>query len=242
MTSFRERIRNSSREKQSKIVLALDFSGPVDSRIIRAKRVLQITKGSIAAVKVNHHLILPFGLEGLTEIIDTCRNEDLPLIADLKLNDIEATNLNVVESLFERGFDAVIANPFVGYEDGLGKAIERIHALAGGILLLVYMSHRGAMEGYGLRLEGGEYLYTLFAKRARDWGADGVIVSAKSRDMMENTRAIVGKECLIFSPGVGAQGGAPVDVSASIADFLIVGRTIVDSPEPRDVVKGLNSN
>ena len=42
----------------------------------------------------------------------------LPLIADIKLNDIESTNLDAVELLFADGVDAVIANPFVGVRGG----------------------------------------------------------------------------------------------------------------------------
>ena len=239
MASFSQRIRASAKTNRSRVVLALDFSGPYDSRLVRAKGVLAATMDHIAAVKVNHHLLLPFGLEGLKDVVATCRNQSLPLIADLKINDIESTNLNVVDSLMSYGFDAVIANPFVGREEGLGKVIERVHAGHGGILFLVYMSHRGAEEGYGLRLEGGEPLYRLFAKRARDWGADGVVVSSKSAEKISETRKIVGDGCLILAPGVGAQGGdARVGASAG-ADFMIVGRSITEAPDPRKALLGL---
>jgi orotidine-5'-phosphate decarboxylase len=240
LNSFKERIAASAKEHRSRIVLALDLSGPLDSRIPRAERVLDLTKGAIAAVKMNHHLLLPFGLDGVSGLIRTCRDNRLPLIADLKLNDIESTNMNVVESLLGAGFDAVIANPIVGFREGLSAPIERIHALGGGILLLVYMSHQGADEGYDLRLEGGVPLYRLFAERAKEWGADGVIVSAKSRDRIEETRGIVGKDCLIFSPGLGAQGASLRDVPSIGADFLIVGRTIIDSHEPAATLQDLS--
>ncbi len=231
MRNFRERILRSSGEKKSRIVLALDFSDSYESRLRHAGRVLRETTDHIAAVKVNHHLLLPYGLRGIRGIVTTCRDAGLPLIADLKVNDIESTNLNIVESLFSYGFDAVIANPFVGRAEGLGKAIDRIHQLDGGVILLVYMSHKGAREGYSLRLKGGEPLYRVFARRARSWGADGVVVSAKSAAKIMETRAIVGKKCLIFSPGVGVQGGR-AGVGTSGADFLIVGRSITQSAHP----------
>ncbi len=232
MTSFNGRIRTRADKSKSGVVLALDISEPYKSRLARAEQVLEATKLRIAAVKVNHHLLLPFGLEGLRNVISTCRQEGLPLIADLKLNDIESSNLNVVDSLLAYGFDAVIANPFVGKEEGLGRVVERLHSRDGGILLLVYMSHKGAAEGYSLRLEGGEPIYRVFAKRARDWKADGVVVSAKSGDMIAETREIVGKDCLIFSPGIGAQGGDAKRSTGTGADFLIVGRSITESPDP----------
>ena len=240
MTTFRESILSSTASNKSKIVLALDFSGAYDQRLDRAEEVLKVTRHGIAAVKVNHHLLLPFGLRGIQGIVQNCRRDGLPLIADLKINDIESTNLNIVEALFDFGFSAVIANPFVGREEGLGKVVERVHSRGGGILFLVYMSHKGAEEGYALRLEGGEPLYRVFAERARDWKADGVIVSAKTSDKIAETRKIIGRECLIFSPGVGVQGGHPPTGSSLGADYLIVGRSITESADPGKALRDLN--
>ena len=230
--SFKEKLQKSAERNQSKIVLALDFAEPYERRLRRAQEVLGATKNAVAAVKVNHHLLLPYGLVGLKPIVDVCKDQGLPLIADLKLNDIEATNLNVADSLVDFGFDAMIANPFVGREEGLGVVVERLHTRGAGMILLVYMSHKGAGEGYGLRLEGGEPLYKVFAMRARDWGADGVVVSAKSPDIISETREIVGTSCLVFSPGIGAQGGDAKSGAARGADFVIVGRSITESSEP----------
>jgi orotidine-5'-phosphate decarboxylase len=236
---FRERILTSSKRRNSRVVLNLDFWDPYETRLERAVKVLDATKELVAAVKINHHLILPYGLEGLKGVIETCHKEQLPLIADLKMNDIESTNLNITDSLLAYGFDAVIANPFVGRDEGLGRVLERLHSKGAGVLLLVYMSHRGAEEGYTLRLEGGEPVYRLFARRASEWGADGVIVSAKSADRITETRRIVGRDCLIFSPGVGAQGGDAKSGLKAGADFLLVGRSITESSDPAKFIRGL---
>jgi len=193
----------------------------------------------VAAVKLNHHLLLPFGLEGLREVISDCKAKCLPIIADLKMNDIESTNLNIADSLLSYGVDAVIANPFVGKEEGLGEVIRELHRRGGGILLLVYMSHRGAREGFALRIEGGTPLYMVFAERAKEWRADGVVVSAKSPEIIRETRNTVGKRCLIFAPGIGVQGGAKA--SATVADFMIVGRSITEAADPARVLRKLNS-
>ena len=238
--TFRERMLLSAEKHGSKIVLALDISGPYETRLKRAEQVLSATKGWVAAVKVNHHLLLPSGLRGLEPLIDACRRERLPLIADIKLNDIESTNLNAAQSLLDFGFDALIANPFVGKEEGLGEVIRRMHEKGGGVILLVYMSHRGAVEGYGLRGETGEPLFRTFAARARDWGADGVLVSAKTVDKIKETRGIVGGDCMIFSPGIGAQGGDVASGGGEGADFIIVGRSVTESPDPVRSLRGLS--
>jgi len=213
-------------------------AGPFEGRLARAERVLEATLDRVAAVKLNHHLLLPFGLEGLSGVISSCKSMKVPLIADLKLNDIESTNLNAADSLLSYGVDAVIANPFVGKEEGLGEVVKRMHGRDGGILLLVYMSHRGAGEGYGLKTDGGAPLYRMFAERARDWGADGVVVSARSPEIIREARRIVGEACLIFAPGAGAQGGALEPAPG--ADFTIVGRSITEAPDPAGALRKLN--
>jgi orotidine-5'-phosphate decarboxylase len=228
----------SAAKHGSRIVLALDVSGPYETRVKRAEKVLDSTEDAVAAVKLNQHLLLPFGLAGVRGLVERCRDDGLPVIADLKLNDIEATNLDAVRSLFDHGFDAVIANPFVGREEGLGGAVEYVHQRGGGILFLVYMSHRGAGEGYGLEV-GGEPMYKVFARRAKDWGADGVIVSAKDVRKIEEVRRIVG-ESLIFSPGVGAQGGDVGLGDGQGSDFVIVGRALTEAADPAAVLRGLN--
>lgn len=239
MKRFNERMLGSARKRNSRFVLALDLWDPYEKRLERAEEVLSEVEDLVAAVKLNHHLILPYGLRGLGPIIEHCKRLGLPLIADLKMNDIEATNLNIVDSLSSYGIDAVIANPFVGKDEGLGKVIERVHSRGGGVLLLVYMSHRGATEGYSLRTEDGETLYRVFAERARDWEADGVVVSAKDPSKIGEVREIVGKDCLIFSPGVGAQGGDLKTGAGSGADFVIVGRAITEAADPASALRGM---
>ncbi|MDG6901141.1 MAG: orotidine 5'-phosphate decarboxylase [Nitrososphaerota archaeon] len=239
MTGFRDRMLRSSSSRGSRVILNLDLWDPVESRLSRAEHILRATKEGIAGVKLNHHLLLPYGLRGLEGILELCHEEALPLVADLKVNDIESTNLNIVDSLFEFGFDALIVNPIVGRQEGLGGVLERAHSEDNGVIFLVYMSHKGASEGYELRLEGGKPLYRVFAERARDWGADGVIVSAKSTERMRETRGIVGRDCLIFSPGVGAQGGDARAGLAAGADFVLVGRAITEAPDPSKALSEL---
>ena len=237
--TFRSKMLESAERRKSRVVLALDFSDPYDRRLDRAQKVLDATKGKVAAVKLNHHLLLPYGLMGIDGIVRVCKQERLPLIADLKMNDIESTNVNVVDSLLAFGFDAVIANPFVGKEEGLGKVVGMLHQREAGIILLVYMSHAGAPEGYGLVANTGEPMYRIFARRAREWGADGVVVSAKDVAKIDETRRIVGGDCLIFSPGIGPQGGDAQSGAGRGSDFVIVGRSVTEAPDPLRTLREL---
>lgn len=238
---FRESLLSSSKKHSSRVVIGLDLKGDPGTRVSRGAALVRLLGEELAGVKVTYHLLLPGGLNGLSELLGVCSEMGLPVIADVKLNDIESTNLEAVDLLFSGGIDAVIANPFVGAEEGLSGVIAEARRRGKGVLLLVYMSHAGAKEGYGLAV-GGEPLYLEFARRVRDWGADGAIVSAKSHSIIREVRAIIRPDQIILSPGVGAQGGVG-DRSLLDAgtDYAIVGRSIVESSDPRSALRALNT-
>jgi orotidine-5'-phosphate decarboxylase len=215
------------------------MTGDPMTRPERASALLEKLGDRVAGVKLNFHIILPRGLAGLAPITGVCARKGLPLIADIKLNDIESTNVETTNLLFENGFDAVIANPFVGREEGLSKVISNAGRSGKGVILLVYMSHAGAAEGYGLKVDGEE-LFVTFAKRARDWGADGAIVSSKSLSIIRRVREILGPGQLILSPGVGVQGGKADEAMTAGTDFAIVGRSIIEAGDPGEALAAFN--
>jgi orotidine-5'-phosphate decarboxylase len=237
--SFGERIRSSSERHDSRIILALDLTGDPLTRADRAASTIGLLGDHIAAVKLNFHVLLPAGLQGIVKVASACTAKSLPLIADIKLNDIESTNLEAARFLFENGFDAIIANPFVGAKEGLSAVIAKAHESGRGIILLVYMSHAGAAEGYGLDV-GGEPLYLKFAERAREWGADGAIVSSKSLDVIRQVRRTLDPEQLIISPGIGVQGGDGRKALEAGMDYAIVGRSIIEATDPAAALTEFN--
>lgn len=236
---FGDQLRTSSERHRSRIILALDLTGDPQTRAERAAALVETLGDEVAGVKLNFHVILPAGLTGTARIARVCSRKKLPLIADIKLNDIESTNLETTKLLFEGGFDGVIANPFVGREEGLSKVVSGAKRAGKGTILLVYMSHAGAGEGYGLKV-GREPLYVEFAKRVRDWDADGAIVSAKSTAIIKRVRAILKPEQLILSPGVGFQGGDAERAIRAGTDYVIVGRSIIEAPDPLAALEGFN--
>jgi orotidine-5'-phosphate decarboxylase len=158
-------------------------------------------------------------------------------IMDAKVNDIGNTNQVIAEYYFAAGFDAIIANPFVGWEEGMKPLFEVAKRSNRGVILLTYMSHRGAIEGYGQNTTDAETgakipQYVAFARRALAWGADGVVVGATVPQKIAEVKTILQDKVDIYSPGVGAQGGAAETAIKAGADYLIVGREIANSPDP----------
>lgn len=229
----------SERRRGSRVVLALDVVEENPERVFsRSISVLREVHEYICAVKINYHLILPLALfNGVKKIIGLAKELSLPTIADCKANDIGSTNRIIAENYFRAGFDALVANPFIGWEDGLQPIFEVAEKMGGGVILLVYMSHRAAWEGYGQKVYDPisgrvKPQYIILAERALSWGADGVIVGATYPEKIREVYGILGSSIPIYSPGVGAQGG---DVDAAVSagsHYLIVGRSIVDAKSP----------
>ncbi len=240
--SFKAKIQEAAKSKNSRLVLALDFPFEVavnrDKILGKAQKVLKAVHPYVCAVKINHHLTLPLGtFDGVQELVGQIRDKGMIAIMDAKVNDIGNTNQIIAEYYFAAGFDAIIANPFVGWEEGLRPLFDVSKRLNRGVILLTYMSHKGASEGYGQTIidpETGQQIpqYVSFARKASKWGADGVVVGATVPQKIAEVKQILGEKVLIYSPGVGAQGGAAEKAIKAGAKYLIVGREITNSDDP----------
>ncbi|MEM3427092.1 MAG: orotidine 5'-phosphate decarboxylase [Nitrososphaerales archaeon] len=231
--SFKERLAEASLSHKSRLVLALDLSVEDQTLLDSALKVIGLVGDEFAALKINYHLLLPLALKDIMCIVKDAHKKGLQTIADLKLNDISSTNLAVLKVLQQAQFDALIVNPIVGYRDALQQTIDEAHKVRMGVIFLTYMSHKGASEGYGLRLKtpsSMKPLYTLFAERAIKWGADGLIVGATKPKIIREVAKLTHNTLPIFSPGVGKQGGSALEALKAGATYLIVGRSILDSP------------
>jgi orotidine-5'-phosphate decarboxylase len=245
--SFRARMEQTAKKKESNIVLALDFpfEQPESHKalLVKAEHVLEAACPYICVAKFNHHLVLPLGaFGGVQKLVEEAHDLGLMTIMDCKVNDIGSTNQVIAEYYYAAGFDALIANPFIGWEEGLKPIFDVASRLQRGIILLVYMSHKAAAEGYGqiiYDLETGEKMpqYISFARKALKYGADGAVVGATYPERIREVHKIVGEEVPIYSPGIGAQGGTAQPAMKAGARYLIVGREITLAENPADAAK-----
>lgn len=244
--SFKLEMNCSLRERCSNLILALD-TPPNQPRHLLSQSMKVLTKAHpyVCAVKINHHLVLPLGLfDGVQKIIQFAHSQGLPTIMDCKINDIGSTNRVIAEHYYKAGFDAVIANPFVGWDEGLQPVFEVAKQMGKGVILLVYMSHKSAEEGYGqtvldLKTKKQVSQYRVFAEKAISWKADGAVVGATYPDKIREVHAILENDVPIYSPGIGAQGGDIDSAMKAGARYLIVGRTVMLAADPVKTLKGI---
>lgn len=238
-------MKESAEKKKSRIILALDFPHSENHKqlLSRSLRVLDSAAPYICAVKMNRQLVLPLGLfDGVQTIVNHAHELGLPTIMDAKINDIGSTNRAIAEYYYDAGFDAVIASSFVGWEEGLQSVFEVARSMNRGVIVLVYMSHKGAVEGYGQMVQDPKTKrlvpqYRIFAEKALQWNADGAVVGATYPSKIREVRAILKDSVPIYSPGVGAQGGEAEASLEAGASYLIVGRVIVEAENPAKIAE-----
>jgi orotidine-5'-phosphate decarboxylase len=199
-----------------KIILALDETDPV-----KAKAIAKSVAPYVAAVKVNYPLALSAGLGIVTELA-----KDAYVLCDFKIADIPNTNRLIVEQAVKAGAGGVICHAFTG-DDSVRACVEA--ARGKDIFVVTEMSHPG-----GKRFT--QPLADELAKIAVEAGAAGVIAPATRPERIAVIRKLVGS-LKILSPGVGAQGGSAGDALRAGADYVIVGRSIYQSPDPAAAAK-----
>ncbi len=204
---------------ENRIVVAID-SQEKHRAIDLAKNI----SDEIFAIKVNWPLILEEGHSIISKLSAFSK-----VICDFKVADIPNTNRLIAEKVHKDGAFAIIAHSVVG-EDSL-RAISQVSDDLK-LISVVSMSHPGAES----------FLNPLSDKlieNARKVNSYGLIAPGNNTKFISHIKALdTGMK--IFSPGIGVQGGDPVDAIVAGTDYVIIGRSIYLAEKPQDVVADIN--
>jgi orotidine-5'-phosphate decarboxylase len=239
MATFKTRLFQISKTN-GKVILANDYDLSVKNLESKTIQNIKELHPFLCGIKLNFHLLLPLGGKEILKINKTAHRYGLQTIADIKLNDIGNTNRVTAEHLWNLGFDAVIANPIMGL-DSLKNLVKSAHKNEKGVITLCHMSAPEAKLSYDMEITMGkkQQLYQLFLNWAITAKVDGIVVGATFPKIIQYCSKKAGKNLSIFSPGVGIQGGSASEVISSGTNYLIVGRTILNSKNPIQVAKEL---
>ena len=241
MTNFKTRIKQIAKKK-GRVILANDYASSNKLEEKTIKNIKTLNK-YLCGLKFNFHLLLPLGAKEIIKINKLAHQYGLQTIADIKLNDIGNTNKITTETLWSLGFDAVIVNPIMG-PNSLKKLITLAHKKSKGVITLCHMSAPEAKLSYDMQVKFGQTkkqkrLYQLFLNWSILHKADGIIVGATFPEIIKYCDKKINGRLNIYSPGIGIQGGNVTKVLSSGTDFLIVGRTILNSKNPVSITKQL---
>ena len=242
MTKFSDRIKKSA--KTSPIILANDYDPKTPNIESKTLKNIKLLSDYLCGIKINFHLLLQLDKKQILKINNTAHDSGLQCIADIKLNDIGNTNIITTENLWNMGFDAVIVNPIMG-KKSLKNLVELSHKKNKGVISLCHMSAPEAKLSYELEIKNrskNQQLYQLFLDWALSTHVDGIIVGATYPKIISYCKKSVRGKLSLFAPGIGTQGGSPSKAKKLGSDYLIVGRTILNSKNPLKTTKDLVSD
>ena len=217
-----------SLDARERLIVALDVSS-----VAAAEAMVARLGESVWFYKIGYQLAFAGGLPFAAGLIGAGKQ----VFLDLKLHDIGNTVIKGVESVAELGatFLTVHAYPQTMKAAAEGKRGSRLRILAVTVLTS-YDDADLAAAGYELNVRE---LAAARAAQARDIGIDGLVCSAEEAASL---RDIVGARMVLVTPGIRPAGSATGDQKRIMtparaidagADFLVVGRPVVEARDPR---------
>jgi orotidine-5'-phosphate decarboxylase len=215
-------------EPRDRLILALDVP-----TVAAAQALVERVGNSVGIYKIGYQLAYAGGLP----FAETLARAGKRVFLDLKLHDIGNTVAKGVESVARMGasFLTVHAFPQTMKAAVEAKAGSNLKILA----VTVLTSYDDAdLAAAGYELSVGE-LVAARAEQARDIGVDGIVCSAEEAAVL---RPIIGAGMALVTPGIRPAGAAtgdqkrimtPTAAIAAGADYLVVGRPIVDAADPK---------
>ena len=215
-------------DAHDRLIVALDVPSVKD-----AESMVTRLGNSVSFYKIGYQLGLAGGLPFAAGLIAAGKH----VFLDFKLHDIGNTITHGVASVANMGatFLTVHAYPQTMKAAVEGARGSKLKVLAVTVLTS-YDDDDLAAAGYKL---GVSDLVARRAEQARDLGIDGLVCSPEEA---ANLRGIVGPHMALVTPGIRPAGSAagdqkrimtPSKAIAAGADYLVVGRPIVEAVDPK---------
>lgn len=221
-------------DARERLIVALDLPS-----VHAAESMVSRLGDSILFYKIGYQLVFAGGLPFAAGLIAAGKQ----VFLDLKLHDIGNTVTKGVESVAQLGatFLTVHAYPQTMKAAIEGKRGSSLRILAVTVLTS-YDDADLAAAGYDMSVSE---LAAARAAQARDTGVDGLVCSAEEA---ANLRNIAGPGMVLVTPGIRPAGSAsgdqkrimtPARAIEAGADYLVVGRPVVEAADPKKVADAI---
>ena len=219
---------------RERLIVALDLPS-----VQAAESMVTKLGASVSFYKIGYQLAYAGGLAFAADLIKAGKQ----VFLDLKLHDIGNTVAKGVESVAQLGatFLTVHAYPQTMKAAVAAKGNSGLRILA--VTVLTSYDDADLFEA-GYKLDVGA-LVAQRAMQARAAGVDGLVCSAEEA---ANLRKIVGPKMALVTPGIRPAGAkaddqkrimTPAKAIAAGADYLVVGRPVVEAADPKVVAEAI---
>src|SRR5437763_2320648 len=218
----------SDSASRDRLIVALDLPG-----VEAAEAMVARLGDSVTFYKIGYQLAFAGGLPLVRQLAGAGKK----VFVDLKLHDIGNTVARGVESVAALGatFLTVHAYPQTMKAAVEGRAGSGLKILA---VTVLTSYDDGDLHAAGYRLNVAD-LVEARAQQAQVLGVDGLVCSPEEA---ASVRKIVGHQMNLVTPGVRPAGAATGDQKrimtpgraiAAGADYLVVGRPVIEAPDPK---------
>jgi orotidine-5'-phosphate decarboxylase len=224
-------------ELRDRLIVALDVPNQE-----RALEIVQKLGDTVRFYKIGLQLQFAGGIELANKLIKKHKK----VFLDSKIYDIDQTVKNAVANVAKMGVDFVTVH-------GNGSAIRAAVEGRGDYPLKIFIvTLLTSLDAHDMKDLGLSTKYSLNdivlmrAKTALEAGCDGVIASGKEAAAIR--KMTNGRPLLIVAPGIRSRGvshhdqkrvSTPHDAIAAGADYLVVGRQILDAPDPKAMAESI---
>jgi orotidine-5'-phosphate decarboxylase len=212
-----------------KLIVALDLPEPAAARAM-----VERLGDSVAFYKIGMELAYGGGFALVEELSQSGKQ----VFLDLKLHDIGHTVERATAQIARLGVRFLTVHAFPQTLTAARRGAEGSTLQVLGVTVMTsYDDADLAAAGYRY---GVKELVALRAQQAKEAGIAGLILSPEE---LTATRALVGKDLLLVTPGVRPAGAAlgdqkrvatPAEAFARGADHIVVGRPILAAQDPRE--------
>jgi orotidine-5'-phosphate decarboxylase len=223
---------------RDRLIVALDVASPVEARPLVAK-----LRGRVGMFKVGSQLFTAAGPDFVRELVEG----DEKVFLDLKYHDIPNTVAHAVAMAARLGVSLLDVHA-LGGKAMLEAAAGALPAMGTRLLAITVLTghDEGALGEIGISgtLPASVRRLALLAQAA---GLDGVVASPQE---VASIREACGEDFLIVTPGIRPIGSArgdqartatPEAALAAGADYLVVGRPILEAPDPAAAAEAIVS-
>jgi len=223
-----------------KIIVALDIDN-----INKALKLVKELKKEVYAFKIGHEFFFNFGIKGYKKIYNICPR----IFLDLKLHDIPNT--------VQKGLQAIskLKPIFTTIHISGGDDMQKISKLKNnktnilGVTILTSLNEKQTLKYY--KEKNVNILVKKFAKYAKKNNLDGLVCSPLEINIV---RKEVGNKMILVVPGIRLEKKSifkkddqkrtltPQEAIDLGADFLVIGRPIVQSKNPLATIKKINQS
>ena len=220
---------------RDRLIVALDLPS-----VTAAEAMIDKLGDSVSFYKIGYQLAYAGGLP----LVQKLAGSGKKVFADLKMHDIGNTVSRGVESVAKLGATFLTVH---AYPQTMKAAVEARGSNLKILAVTVLTSYDdGDLHAAGYRLSVSD-LVEARAQQAQVLGVDGIVCSPEEAARVHK---IVGHQMSLVTPGVRPAGSATGDQKrimtpgraiAAGADYLVVGRPIVEAADPRAVAEAIQA-